>query len=240
MEVRNPFTGDRVAEVAQATEADVHRAVAEARRRVGVHPPAVRAEILEAASRMVASRHEEFATAIMLEAGKPLAQARGEVTRCIDTLTFSAVEARTLAGEMVPMESARSGIGKLGVVMREPIGVVGAVSPFNFPLNLVAHKLGPAIAAGCPVVLKPAGQTPISALLLGRVLFECGLQSGDLAVLQGPGGSVGAALVSHPDVPMITFTGSSAVGSGNPARSTSQARQPRTRQLDACHRPRGR
>ena len=113
MEVRNPFTGDRVAEVAQATEADVHRAVAEARRRVGVHPPAVRAEILEAASRMVASRHEEFATAIMLEAGKPLAQARGEVTRCIDTLTFSAVEARTLAGEMVPMESARSGIGKL-------------------------------------------------------------------------------------------------------------------------------
>ena len=214
MEVRNPFTGDRVAEVAQATEADVHRAVAEARRRVGVHPPAVRAEILEAASRMVASRHEEFATAIMLEAGKPLAQARGEVTRCIDTLTFSAVEARTLAGEMVPMESARSGIGKLGVVMREPIGVVGAVSPFNFPLNLVAHKLGPAIAAGCPVVLKPAGQTPISALLLGRVLFECGLQSGDLAVLPGPGGSVGAALVSHPDVPMITFTGSSAVGWG--------------------------
>src|SRR4029078_2160094 len=105
------------------------------------------------AAGIVRDAADAFARTIALEAGKPLVQARGEVARCVDTLTFSAVEARRLAGHLVPMEASTAGRGKLGMVLREPIGVVGAISPFNFPLNLVAHKIAPAIAAGCPVVL---------------------------------------------------------------------------------------
>ena len=112
------------------------------------------------------------------------------------------------------MESSAAGAGKLGIIVREPMGVVGAISPFNFPLNLVAHKLAPAIAAGCPVVLKPASATPLSALLLARTLAEAGLPDGFLSVVIGGGGSVGNALVDHPDVPMISFTGSPPVGWG--------------------------
>ena len=141
-------------------------------------------------------------------------QARGEAARCVDTLIFSAVEARSLAGEMVPMEASSAGAGKLAMILREPIGVVGAISPFNFPLNLVAHKLAPAIAAGCPVVLKPASATPLSALLLARALADAGLPEGDLSVVIGGGGTVGNAIVDHPDVPMISFTGSPPVGWG--------------------------
>jgi acyl-CoA reductase-like NAD-dependent aldehyde dehydrogenase len=210
--VASPFDGSPVASVALASPDDLARAVASARRRVGAHPPVARAEILERAARLVAERAQRFARTIALEAGKPLRQARVEVARCVDTLTFSAIEARTTAGEAVPMEGSRAGVGKLGLVAPAPVGVVGAISPFNFPLNLVAHKVGPAIAAGCPVVLKPAEQTPVSALLLAEALHEAGLESGDLAVLPGPGTVIGAALVEHPDVEMITFTGSSAVG----------------------------
>ena len=141
-------------------------------------------------------------------------QARAETARCVDTLIFSAVEARSLAGEMVPMDASAAGAGKVGMILREPIGVVGAISPFNFPLNLVAHKLAPAIAAGCPVVLKPASATPLSALLLARALADAGLPAGYLSVVIGGGGSVGNALVDHPDVPMISFTGSPPVGWG--------------------------
>ena len=166
-----------------------------------------RAEVLERAARLVADRAETFARTICLEAGKPMKQARGEAARCVDTLTFSAVEARSLAGEVVPMESSAAGAGKLGIILREP-GVVGAISPFNFPLNLVAHKLAPAIAAGCPVVLKPASSTPLSALLLAHTLTEAGLPDGFLSVVIGGGGSVGNAIVDHLDVPMISFTGS--------------------------------
>jgi acyl-CoA reductase-like NAD-dependent aldehyde dehydrogenase len=112
------------------------------------------------------------------------------------------------------MDSSAAGAGKLGIILREPVGVVGAISPFNFPLNLVAHKLAPAVAAGCPVVLKPASSTPLSALLLARTLTEAGLPDGFLSVVIGGGGSVGNAIVDHPDVPMISFTGSPPVGWG--------------------------
>lgn len=217
IEIRNPYGGELITRVAGANEDDVNAAVELATGRIGAHAPVARAEILERAARLVAEDHERFARTIALEAGKPITQARGETDRCIDTLTFSAVEARSLGGEVVPMDSSHSGQGKLAVISRAPAGVVGAISPFNFPLNLVAHKLAPAIAAGCPVVLKPAGQTPLSALLLARVLMEAGLEAGDLSVLPGPGGTVGAAIVAHPDVPVITFTGSSEVGWAIPA-----------------------
>jgi acyl-CoA reductase-like NAD-dependent aldehyde dehydrogenase len=212
LSVRNPFTGDIVATVARAGLDDVEEAVARARDHLPPPPAHVRAAVLERAARLVADRAESFARTICLEAGKPIRQARGEVSRCVDTLTFSAAEARTLSGEMVPMDASAAGTGHLGVVLHEPVGVVGAISPFNFPLNLVAHKVAPAIAAGCPVVLKPASATPLSALLLAGTLSDAGLPDGFLAVVIGGGSDVGNALVEHTAVPLISFTGSPAVG----------------------------
>lgn len=212
--VVNPYDGQTIARVATGGPADVDAAAAAARSHLGAHPAVARAEVLERAARLVAERAEAFARTICLEAGKPLKQARAETARCIDTLTFSAVEARTLTGEMVAMDASTAGAGKLGMILREPIGVVGAISPFNFPLNLVAHKVAPAIAAGCPVVLKPASATPLSALLLARALADAGLPPGFLSVIPGGGGTVGNAIVDHPDIAMISFTGSPPVGWG--------------------------
>lgn len=210
--VSNPYTGETIATVARGTAADVEAAVAEAGRHLPPPPAHVRAAVLDQAARLVGERAEVFARTICLEAGKPITQARGEVARCVDTLTFSAAEARTSAGEVVPMEGGAAGAGKLALTLRQPVGVVGAISPFNFPLNLVAHKVGPAIAAGCPVVLKPASATPLSALLLGRTLMEAGLPEGFLSIVVGSGSEVGNALVDHPEVALISFTGSPEVG----------------------------
>ncbi|HEY3485749.1 MAG TPA: aldehyde dehydrogenase family protein, partial [Ilumatobacteraceae bacterium] len=129
-------------------------------------------------------------------------------------------EARTLAGEVIPLDAISAGEGKIGFTMRVPRGVVGAISPFNFPLNLVAHKLAPAIAAGCPVVLKPASQTPFSAIELAELLLnECGLPPEHLHVVTGSGSVVGNAIVDHPDIALITFTGSPEVGWGIKGRA---------------------
>ncbi|MEA2685546.1 MAG: hypothetical protein QOE93_741, partial [Actinomycetota bacterium] len=150
---------------------------------------------------------------IALESAKPLKTARVEATRAVSTFTFAAVEARRLTGDMVPIDAAHVGEGRLAFTLRVPIGVVGAISPFNFPLNLVAHKLAPAIAAGCPVVLKPASQTPLTAVALAELLVDgAGLPADHLHVVTGGGGDVGEALVRHPDVDYLTFTGSGEVG----------------------------
>ena len=170
--------------------------------------------MLDRAAALVRERVEDLARTIAAEAGKPLKTATVEAQRCVDTLTFSAVEARKLTGGTVPMEASAGGVGKLGVMLRVPYGVVGAISPFNFPLNLVAHKLGPAIAAGNAVVLKPAGQTPITAMKLVEILNEAGLPEGWLNVVPGSGSEVGNAIVEHPLVGAITFTGSAPVGWG--------------------------
>lgn len=210
--VRSPYTGDVVARVALASEADVARAVDAARRHLPPPAPATRAAVLERSAARVTDHTERLATLIAVEAGKPIVQARVEATRCADTLRFAAVEARRLAGRVVPLQGSDSGAGKLAFTVVEPIGVVAAIAPFNFPLNLVAHKVAPAVAAGCPVVLKPAEATPLSALALAEILIESGLEPGALTVLNGPGSSIGAALADHPDVAMISFTGSAAVG----------------------------
>jgi acyl-CoA reductase-like NAD-dependent aldehyde dehydrogenase len=170
--------------------------------------------VLDRAAELTGERTDELALTIAAEAGKPLKTARVEAERCVDTLTFSAVEARKLSGGTVPMEASPAGVGKLGVMMRVPYGVVGAISPFNFPLNLVAHKLGPALAAGNAVVLKPAGQTPISALKLAAILAEAGLPEGWLSVVPGPGSEVGNAIVEHDLTGALSFTGSAKVGWG--------------------------
>jgi acyl-CoA reductase-like NAD-dependent aldehyde dehydrogenase len=138
--------------------------------------------------------------------------ARVEASRAMSTFTFAAVEARRLAGELVPMDASQAGEGKLAFTLRRPIGIVGAISPFNFPFNLVAHKIAPALAAGCPVVLKPASQTPLSALLLAELETEAGLPPGWLNVVAGPSSEIGDVLVDDERVKLITFTGSGTVG----------------------------
>ncbi|HEX5366982.1 MAG TPA: aldehyde dehydrogenase family protein [Acidimicrobiales bacterium] len=218
--VASPYDGAEVGRVPRCGRAEVDRAVTAAHRRLeaaasGAEPfPAVdRAVVLERAALGLEARAEELARTIAMEAAKPVRTARLEVARAADTLRFSAVEARTLAGEVVPLEASRPGAGKIGFTLRVPLGVVGAISPFNFPLNLVAHKVGPAIAAGCPVVLKPASQTPLSALSLASLLLdECGLPPGWLNVVTGSGTEVGDPLVEHDAVAVVTFTGSPEVG----------------------------
>jgi acyl-CoA reductase-like NAD-dependent aldehyde dehydrogenase len=215
LEVVAPYDGAVLGRVPACTPRQVGEAVdaASAALAAGPLPPWRRAEILDTAARLLAEREEDFARTIAAEAAKPLKTALVEARRAASTFTFAAVEARRLAGEMVPIDAAAVGEGKLAFTLRMPVGVVGAITPFNFPLNLVAHKLAPAIAAGCPVVLKPATQTPLSALALADLLLdECGLPAGHLNVVTGRGGTVGNALVDHPGVAMITFTGSAEVG----------------------------
>jgi acyl-CoA reductase-like NAD-dependent aldehyde dehydrogenase len=213
-EVQSPYDGRLVGRVAVGDVATVERAVAAAHEafRNADFPQHERAATLERASELVAERVEDLARTIAEEAGKPIKTATVEAQRCVETLNFSAVEARKLTGGTVPMDASAAGAGKLGVMLRVPYGVVGAISPFNFPLNLVAHKLGPAIAAGNAIVLKPAGQTPISALKLAAILVEAGLPEGWLSVVPGPGSSVGNAIVEHQLTRAITFTGSAPVG----------------------------
>jgi acyl-CoA reductase-like NAD-dependent aldehyde dehydrogenase len=213
-EVKSPYDGSVVGRVAIGDAATADRAIAAAHEAFlnADFPQYERAAALERAARIAAERVEELALTIAAEAGKPIKTATVEAERCIGTLEFSAVEARKLTGGTVPMEASAAGAGKLGVMLRVPYGVVGAISPFNFPLNLVAHKLGPAIAAGNSIVLKPAGQTPISALKLAEILVEAGLPEGWLNVVPGPGSEVGNAIVEHELTKAITFTGSAGVG----------------------------
>src|SRR5437667_2312582 len=175
-------------------------------------PAHKRAEILVRVAGALGRRHDEVARLISDEAGKPMKAARVEAKRAMSTYPFAAVEARRLAGEMVPMDAAQAGEGKLAFTLRQPIGGVGAITPFNFPLNLVAHKLAPALAAGCAVVLKPASQTPLSALLLAELETEAGLPPGWLNVVAGSSSEIGDVLVGDPRVTALTFTGSGEVG----------------------------
>ena len=213
-EVKSPYDGTVVGRVAEGDATLVDRAAKAAQEafETADFPQHERAAVLDRAAHLVGERTEDLALTIAAEAGKPLKTATVEAERCVDTLTFSATEARKLTGGTVPMEASPAGVGKLGVMLRVPYGVVGAISPFNFPLNLVAHKLGPAIAAGNAIVLKPAGQTPISALKLALILEEAGLPDGWLSVIPGPGSEVGNAIVEHKLTRALTFTGSAGVG----------------------------
>jgi acyl-CoA reductase-like NAD-dependent aldehyde dehydrogenase len=213
VDVRSPYSGDVVGRVAKAGADETRRAVdaAEAAMRDPL-PAHKRAEILVRVAGHLGRRHDEVARTICAEAGKPLKAARVEASRAMSTYTMAAVEARKLAGDVVPMDASQSGEGKLAFTLRVPIGVVGAISPFNFPLNLVAHKIAPALAAGCAVVLKPASKTPLSALLLAELETEAGLPPGWLNVVVGASSEIGDVLVEDERVAALTFTGSSAVG----------------------------
>ena len=215
IEVRSPYSGDVVGRVAKGGADETRRALDAAERALESPLPAhKRAEILVRVAGYLGRRHDEVARTISEEAGKPMKAARIEAQRAMSTYTYSAVAARTLAGDVIPMEGSQAGEGKLAFTLRVPVGVVGAISPFNFPLNLVAHKIAPALAAGCPVVLKPASQTPLSALLLAELEEEAGLPPGWLSVVVGPASEIGDVLVEDERVRLITFTGSAGVGWG--------------------------
>ena len=213
VDVKSPYSGEPVGRVAKAGASEARRAIDAAETAMREPLPAhKRAEILVRVAGYLGKRHDEVARTISDEAGKPMKAARVEARRAMSTYTFAAVEARKLAGEVVPMDASQAGEGKLAFTLRPPIGVVGAISPFNFPLNLVAHKLAPALAAGCAVVLKPASQTPLSALLLAELETEAGLPPGWVNVLVGPASEIGDVLVEDERVKAITFTGSGPVG----------------------------
>ena len=215
-EVKAPYDQTVIGRVPKGDAALVGKATAAAAEAFakGGFPAYERAAFLDRAAELVREREDDLTMAIAAEAGKPVKTARVEAQRCVGTLNFSAVAARTLTGHTVPMEAGAAGEGKLGMVIRVPYGVVGAISPFNFPLNLVAHKLGPAIAAGNAIVLKPAGQTPISSIKLAEVFYDAGLPENWLQIVCGPGSEVGNAIVEDDRIGAITFTGSAPVGWG--------------------------
>ncbi|MBI2222782.1 MAG: aldehyde dehydrogenase family protein [Acidobacteria bacterium] len=214
LEVKSPFNGAPVgrtwlageAEFEQATKAAV--AAAPAMRQL---PAFERAAILMRVSATLTERREQFGRVLAGEAGKPIRDALAEVDRASMTFHVAAEEARRIGGEVIPLDLAPHGQGRVALTRRFPIGPVAAISPFNFPLNLTSHKIAPAIAAGNPIVLKPATRTPLSAVMLGEAVQQAGLPQGALSVLP-MGREVGDKLVTDDRYKLLTFTGSSAVG----------------------------
>jgi acyl-CoA reductase-like NAD-dependent aldehyde dehydrogenase len=210
MPVVNPYTGQVVSTVPEFTEADVRAAISRAAavaKTMAAMPAHRRGAILNNAARLIAEQSEALARLMAQENAKPLKYSRGEALRAVDTFNFAADEARRLHGETIPLDAAAGGVGKIGYYVRVPVGVIGAITPFNFPLNLLAHKVAPAIAAGCPVVVKPAPATPLTALRLAEIVREAGLPEGAFEVVTG-GADVGTWLTTDPRIAMISFTGS--------------------------------
>lgn len=215
LEVKNKYTGEVFAVLPQARREEVDAALAAATRAAPLMaelPAHKRCEILSRAATLIGERREEFARTIATEAGKALKYARLEVERAISTFTFAAEEAKRLHGETVPLDAIPAGEGYFGFYVRRPVGVIVAISPFNFPLNLVAHKVAPALAVGNSLVLKPASWTPVTAVLLCQVLEQAGLPPGAMNLIVGPGGAIGEWLVTDPRVAKVTLTGSVPVG----------------------------
>ena len=210
-----PYDGTPVGEVYEADAVIAGQAVSAAQagsEHMAKLTQYERAELLDRMRRLLERDAGEFAVLVSCESGKPIREARGEVDRSVQTLIASADAARRLRGEVIPMDAAPIGKGRWAMTLREPLGVIGAITPFNFPLNLALHKIGPALAAGNSVVHKPSGNTPLSALRLARLIQEAGAPPGAYNVVTGPGGALGPQLINDPRVAMITFTGSVPVG----------------------------
>ncbi|GAB1471196.1 aldehyde dehydrogenase family protein [Chloroflexota bacterium] len=215
LEVKNKYDGKTVGAVPTASREDLNAAIDAAERAEDVManmPAHKRAEILLRTAALLRERSEDMAQTIAAEAGKALKYARGEAQRAVNTFTFAAEEAKRLHGETIPLDADPSGEGYFGFWTRRPVGVIAAISPFNFPLNLVAHKVAPAIAAGNTLVLKPASTTPLAAVKLCQILEEAGMPAGTINLVVGSGGTVGEWLVTDERVDKITFTGSPEIG----------------------------
>ena len=207
--VLEPATEEVLAEVPRATAADVDAAVARARAAFPAWravTPGDRAALLRRMADAIAERHEELAVLEARNAGKPIGDARGEIGMVVETFRYYAGAPERLLGDTIPVA------GGLGFTVREPLGVVGLITPWNFPLAIASWKLAPALAAGNTVVLKPAELTPLTALRFAELALEAGLPDGVVEVVAGPGSECGARLVEHPDVAKIAFTGSTEVG----------------------------
>ncbi|RKQ35779.1 aldehyde dehydrogenase family protein [Oceanobacillus halophilus] len=216
LEVINPYNQEIIGKIACATVDDVKDAVKcaeqvfqETMKKMPAHE---RSNILRRAGDLLETKSETFAEVLALEAGKPIREARGEVSRAVQVLRFSSEGAKSIYGEQIPMDSASGGENQIGITKRVPLGVVAAITPFNFPLNLVLHKVAPAIAAGNTVVLKPAEKTPFSSVMLYQLFEEVGLPNGVLNIVMGPGQELVEPLVTHPKVKKVSFTGSGVVG----------------------------
>ena len=215
MEVKNKYNGAVIAALPTARKEDVEAAIAAAERAEDVMadmPAYKRADILLKAAALMRERADDLAKTIAAEAGKALKFARAEVDRAQSTFTIAAEEAKRLHGETIPLDAVPAGEGYFGFWTRRPVGVIAAISPFNFPLNLVAHKVAPALAAGNTLVLKPASTTPLTAVKLCQILQDAGLPAGAINLVVGSGGTVGEWLVTDERVDKITFTGSPDVG----------------------------
>lgn len=210
LEIRNPQDNSLIDSVPQGTAVDMEAAIEAAEagferaRNMPVHQ---RMKILRETAVILETKHEDYARIIASEGIKTIREARKEVTRCIETIRVSAEEARRLNGETVSFDQMPGSENRMGYYSREPIGIIGAITPFNDPLNLVAHKVGPALAAGNAIIVKPDSKTPLSALWLARAVHDAGIPPGVLQVITGPGREVGDALVTDPRVRMISFTG---------------------------------
>jgi acyl-CoA reductase-like NAD-dependent aldehyde dehydrogenase len=214
-EVRNPFDGSVIDTVPAAGASDVERALAGAVRGAATMrqmPAFDRGAILRRAGELMSARQPELGRLISQEEGKTIAEGQFEVGRAVETIMLSAEEARRMIGEVLPLDAAPGGGDRLGFTVRVPCGIVVAITPFNFPLNLVCHKVGPALAAGNAVIVKPASDTPLSALELVKILLEAGLPADAIACVTGRGRAIGEQLCGDARVRKISFTGSSEVG----------------------------
>jgi len=215
LSVIDKYTGERIGEVPIASADNVDRAVRDAAQAFPAWsqtPAHERSRVLRRAAELIESQRERLTTTIAREAGKAWKYAAGEITRSVETFVFAAEEAKRIHGETIPMDASPSGEGRIGFYLRAPMGVIAAITPFNFPLNLVAHKVAPALAAGNTLVLKPAEETPLTAVALAEILAEAGLPDGALRVVHGEGPTTGEALVRHSVPAKISFTGSPPVG----------------------------
>jgi glyceraldehyde-3-phosphate dehydrogenase (NADP+) len=220
--VVNPYTGQEVGHVPRGTAEDIDAAVrtatagAQTMRRMPAHK---RAAILRTTASLLEARAKPLGETLVSESGKTIREARAEIVRAAGIFQLAAEECRRIHGETVPFDALPNGEGRTGYWTREPVGIVGAITPWNVPVALAAHKIGPALAAGNAVVLKPAEQTPLNALALADALYEAGLPREALTVVTGLGEEAGDALVRHPDVPFVSFTGSREVGMRLPGRA---------------------
>ncbi|MBB6454724.1 acyl-CoA reductase-like NAD-dependent aldehyde dehydrogenase [Salirhabdus euzebyi] len=211
----NPHTREKITDIPECTEEQMENAITkseQAFQQMKALTSEERSTIIETACTLIAEQKETFAKTIVLESGKPIKFARGEVDRTIQTLKFAAIEAKKLEGESIRLDAAPNGAGRDAYTIFQPIGVVGAITPFNFPLNLVSHKVGPALAVGNTIIVKPAEKTPLSSILLAQVFEEAGLPKDAFLVITGDGPKLGKVLIEHPAVAKITFTGSPQVG----------------------------
>src|SRR5216117_1810062 len=214
VEIKAPYDGAPIAQVFQAKREHAEAAIKAAVKAFGTTrrlPAFERQRVLRRVAEGIAQRKEEFSRTLCQEAGKPIKAARTEVERAIFTFTVAAEESTRIYGEYLPLDWQEFTAGRWGIVKRFPLGPIAGITPFNFPLNLVAHKVAPAIASGCPIILKPAPQTPLSSLLLAQAVEQAGLPDGAFNVLPLSNEDAGL-LVTDDRIKLISFTGSAPVG----------------------------